>query len=253
LIFTKLTSECCWICGTNEGLSGEHKIKKSDLKKTPDNLPGILKGYKGQEKPIQGLNSKLLKFDNSICATCNNQKTQQADRSYDEFRDHSTEKIMSILNKTADAIDIAEVSDFNNAGRLELARYFAKHIGCQIDHNKFPIPCRLSRFVNREIDKACVSVKIRLAPWLWQDSLTGDLRPLNGVGGIVLVFTGNVISLPSYYQTAYMTGGLQFIVTMKLNKLEALDIWIYHSIRMGKAKPEISNERAKHLGFPFDN
>lgn len=253
MFFTKLANQSCWICGATGNLSGEHKIKKTDLNKHPKVSPGIWRGYDGQEKPIQGLNSKLLKFENSICTTCNNQTTQQADLCYDKFRNNAAETIKNALDDNLDGFELSKTSSLDNTTRIELARYFGKHIGCQINHNKFPIPRRLSSFVGGRTNKLCISVNVRTAPIVWKDEPTGEIGPINGIGGIVLIHTHKFVFWPFCYQTAYMTDGMQFIITMKLSNLEALDIWFFHRRKLEKFRKHLSDDQSMHLGFSNDN
>lgn len=77
----------CWICGKPAD-SAEHRIKKSDLVALYGSGP-----YKGadalmlirgeKETPIQGPNSKHVKYEKIICCKCNNEFTQPFDLAYE--------------------------------------------------------------------------------------------------------------------------------------------------------------------------
>lgn len=252
MLFVKSTDQACWVCGSREKLTGEHKIKKSDLKKTSCEARELILVRKGIKRPVQGINSELLKFKNSICATCNNHTTQRADYNYDEFRNQQTDKIKELLSGNIEEINIFELADQSSAAPIELARYFAKHIGCEIDYNKFPIPYRLSNFVNNKTNKIPITVSVRLAPFECKASDTGVVYPIDGIGGIALALSHMAILTPYCYETAYMTDGIQFIIKMPLNRLESLDISFFHVNKMGKIQHGLGNE-AKHLGVYDDN
>lgn len=244
MIFTKLARNVCWICGAAENLTGEHKIKKSDLTKNATGKPAVWRSFRGEEKPIQGLNSRLLKFERSICSTCNNQTTQAADRAYDQFHNTQSKLMKQKLNDDNNPIDVA-LED-----QTELSRYFAKHLGCAVSYSRFPVPRRLSNLVNRKSKNVCISLQVRSAPFVWKDDKTGEVGQINAIGGIVLIHRKNPISLPMEYQTAFMVGGLQFIITMKLNALEAMEVRTIYRRHMGISRKNISDERAKFLGLP---
>ena len=79
----------CWICG-NEADSREHKHKKTDVNRAFKNVPtndkyiGVFKS--GEiERHVQGVDSKLLKFEKVICQRCNNQSSQPHDFAYEKF------------------------------------------------------------------------------------------------------------------------------------------------------------------------
>lgn len=251
MIFSRRTPDFCWICDANENLTGEHKIKKTDLQRHPVMEPKLIKVESGEEQPVQGLNSKLLKFENSICARCNNQTTQKADRSYDAFRHEDSETVRTTPEKLASAQNLGTEREFDFAHRVELARYFGKHLGCALDYQKFPIPRRLSRFVGGISDAICISLSTRVAPFWWQEE-TGEIGPLNALGGAILLLRSGPLHLPFAYQSAYMTDGVQFIVKMRLSVTEAMEIRILYQQKLGRLIRGFNNEDAKHRGLPYD-
>ena len=135
----------CWICG-NEANSGEHKIKKSDLiqvfkEVTQKNPLDSTKNGKLQ-KNIGSLNSKKLKYY-SICAKCNNERSQEFDKSWEKLSAYLYENNKQILkNNQINILDI-----FPNNTREEMKNiqlYFSKIFGCEIkEHN---VPIDLSKF-----------------------------------------------------------------------------------------------------------
>ena len=251
MILSRRTPNICWICGSTEQLSGEHKIKKTDLKRHPVVELRLRKIVSGQEQPIQGLNSKLQKIENSICKRCNNQTTQKADQSYDAFRLEDCNTVRTTLDELASDQDTSVEREVVFGHRLELARYFGKHLGCALDYQRFPVPRRLSRFVRGRSNAVCISLSTRVAPFWWQDE-TGEIGPLNGLGGALLLLHPGPFHLPFAYQSAYMTDGVQFIVKMRLSLPEAVEIRLLYQQRMGSLKTSFDNEDAKHRGLPYD-
>ena len=183
----------------------------------------------GQKIPIQSINSKYLKFKKSICAQCNNQTTQQSDYSYDTFRDNETGKTKELLLlKPKKPISLSKILNSKYQDYLDLLRYFAKTLGYQIHNNKFPIPRRLSHFVYRKINHPPISVSIGLAPFKFYESNTNYAHDIDGIGGIALQLSKNIIFEPDLYQTTFMTDGLQFIISMNLSLLESLEIRLFY-------------------------
>ncbi len=251
MIFTRQTLGFCWICSAKGRLTGEHKIKKSDLKRYPVLKPRFVRVDTGEDMPVQGLNSAHLKFENSICARCNNQTTQQADRSYDDFRGEEFKEIRSTLEGVSGSRASATELDLDFANRIELARYFGKHLGCALGYQRFPIPRRLSKLVLGRSKEACVSLSMRLAPFCWRAE-SGQIGPLNALGGAFLHLRPGPLHLPFAYQSSYMTDGVQFTVKMRLSMPEAWEHRLVYQRKHGHLVRGFENEEAKYPGLPYD-
>ncbi|MFO0389463.1 MAG: hypothetical protein ACK502_07080 [Alphaproteobacteria bacterium] len=130
----------CWICGA-DSLTGEHKIKRSDLRDVFGNVTQADALYfhdnKRKNKPIGSLNAKLLKLS-SICAYCNNTRTQPYDNAW--------ENLSGALRKLNPAIESGRVVRANRIFRHDTARemlnvhlHFVKWFGCRIVEGNIPI------------------------------------------------------------------------------------------------------------------
>lgn len=252
MIFSQKVSGYCWICGRTESLSGEHKIKKADLKRHPESVPKYMISADGERQIVQGLNSKLLKFNKSICAQCNNSATQQADRSYDAFRNDESQLVRTTVDKLGSILDPTIEHELDLSYRIDVARYFGKHLGCALAYNEFPIPRRLSRFVGCRSDEICISVATRVAPYWWQNE-TGEIIPLHALGGAILLFGADPFKFPCAYQSAYMTDGMQFIVKMRLSLPEAVELILRYAKAMRKFIFREDNNVRKCRGLPYDD
>ncbi len=81
----------CWICQINIADSGEHIIKKTDLKHVYGNASQKSPVYTRKDgkktKPIGSINSNLFKYERVICEKCNNNITQNHDNSWEVLSD----------------------------------------------------------------------------------------------------------------------------------------------------------------------
>lgn len=251
MILLQQFSNKCWICGARGPLTGEHKVKKTDLKLHPTMVPKFLVRIGGKPAPIQGLNSKQLKFLPSICARCNNSTTQKADRSYELFRREESEIARTTIDELIGIDDWTIEREVDFSARTDLGRYFGKHLGCSLANNKFPIPLRLSAFVGGRSDMVCVTVTTRVAPFWFQDE-TGGLGPLNALGGSLIIMSDDDVHFPAAYQTAYMTDGVQFIVKMPLSQLEAFELIFFYHQSLERVLCNPSDDERKYRGLPYD-
>ncbi|MBB6461718.1 hypothetical protein [Flammeovirga kamogawensis] len=163
----------CWWCNSSEyALSGEHKIKKTDIEqlfgkgdefkeqkfiKVVGN--GILKGQ------IQSPSSNILKFNKKLCSNCNGSRSQQMDRSYEKFMNYYNENKEKI--KTSKIFDLGEIYESRfNESYLNLKRYFIKHICCKIvdDLNLLP-PLNLINFLNGKEELKDVKIIFNIKPY----------------------------------------------------------------------------------------
>ncbi len=132
----------CWIC-ENNGSTGEHLIKKSDLKS--------LFGHVSQTSPLylhtkKDKNVKLksikkdprLKSDAPMCGPCNNSRTSKFDRAWGKLSNYLLQKSPPI--KKGDIIKLEKV--FPGSVKISMLRvhlYFVKLFGCAIVENKVSI------------------------------------------------------------------------------------------------------------------
>jgi hypothetical protein len=131
----------CWICGQPAD-SREHKVKKSVVEKTYKDFfdnGTVLHLRDGKFTKLQGPDSKKIKYEKTICAYCNNNRTQQFDEAYEQFFNYVQDQSLLISEKRM--IDFKDIYGHNfEAGQLNLFKYFVKLFGCDLRSVDHPVP-----------------------------------------------------------------------------------------------------------------
>lgn len=144
----------CWICG-NIADSCEHRIKKSDVTKVHGKGPykekqSLVMIKDGREIPIQGPNSKALKYKKSLCRRCNDTRTQRYDDAYSAFIDHVEDNKEHILEKRM--IKFIDVYGENAESEQRfLYKYFIKSFGCRIVETGRKVPKHLADIFDKNV------------------------------------------------------------------------------------------------------
>lgn len=129
-----MADQICWICG-NEAKSGEHKIKRSDLRDVFGQLtqaaPLFFNSAKHKNCRVGSLDARLLKSPALICEMCNNNRSQPYDKAWEHFsawlrnNHHSTEVGKAVRANRAFPYNTAKLM-------LQVHLYFVKLFGCHI-------------------------------------------------------------------------------------------------------------------------
>jgi hypothetical protein len=134
--FVKVSRELCWWCQMRPADSREHKIKRTDLVRVHGR--GELRGsrtlvVRSGERSTEHRSTKndALKFSPSMCAYCNNTRSQPFDRAYDEFIEWVLANDATVLAERR--IDLTAVFAFDENGKAEdVLRFFVKHVCCRL-------------------------------------------------------------------------------------------------------------------------
>jgi hypothetical protein len=127
--------QCYW-CRQREANSREHKFKRSDLVR--EHGRGELRGERTIVKygaegslDIRSTKSAALKFRPSLCAECNNARSQPIDAAYDRFVDGVLDNEKKILAERK--IDLEEIfgAEWQPAA-ADTHRYYVKHALCRL-------------------------------------------------------------------------------------------------------------------------
>jgi len=132
----------CWICG-NEAISGEHQIKKSDLKllypSVSQQSPIYLRSNGVLKREIGSIKSKLFMFDSLICEECNNSSTQDYDKAWETLSNYLYENWIKVKEKGF--INLFDIFGNDYVSSMILVQlFFTKIFGCKISESSAPIP-----------------------------------------------------------------------------------------------------------------
>jgi hypothetical protein len=132
----KIAPGKCWWCQERDADSREHKFKRSDLIR--EHGRGELRddrtlvAYRGnKQSEHRSTKNDALKFSPSLCAYCNNTRSQPFDQAYDRFIEWVFGNEESVLADRSLDLERALDSEWSRAGE-DVLRYFVKHICCRL-------------------------------------------------------------------------------------------------------------------------
>ncbi|WP_345558774.1 hypothetical protein [Streptomonospora halophila] len=144
-------STMCWWCQTRSATTGEHKFKRTNLARLMGDGQALVWGDGEQRREIRGKSGlkrdryDVIKFPKSMCAPCNNDASQPFDNAYDTYAQYVETHLLRIMP----GIDLGEVYGTRwRKKSLDLARYHAKHFGCRMVRDRFPVPQSLRDFMD---------------------------------------------------------------------------------------------------------
>lgn len=134
----------CWWCGAPAD-SREHRLKASDLKreygKPPYNDLRTLTRFSGdgQHQDFRGPNSALIMFSPTLCARCNDTRSQPFDTAWDAFGTYlAANEVKVVQTRQIDWRDVFGAQWRSRGADFE--RYVLKHAICRVvDHLPGPI------------------------------------------------------------------------------------------------------------------
>jgi hypothetical protein len=132
----------CWICG-NEGATGEHLIKSSDLKrqfkKVTQGCPLYFHTEMQRNIPVGSFRAKRLKSKALICNHCNSALTQPYDRAWEKLSQYLNENIQRISSKGIVNLSKIFPGDVKTS-MLNVHLFFVKTFGCKVVESGAQLP-----------------------------------------------------------------------------------------------------------------
>ena len=132
----------CWICGSPT-TSAEHMVKASDFRTIFGNVTHTSPVYRQSKgdlnRPIRGASVAGLKFKPSLCAPCNNARTQPYDRAWERFLSYMRD--VRPLLRCGNPIRFKRIFSQTSAHcATNLHLYFLKQLGCHAVESNIPLP-----------------------------------------------------------------------------------------------------------------
>lgn len=206
----------CIFCGSHNKLSGEHKVKASMLR-SEFGTDKMLIGRLGEHLHVaQGPKSKALHFKSKICTDCNNKRTQPADREFDRF--HAIVK-----NKLEQNIPFQTVFDQgdykkNSIRYLNVHRYFAKILCCQIVDADGPIAIDLARYALGETSENIITLNIDSDWYYNQIYIQYGAQKHASHGGLVIYANKDTHRLTAFHSTLTI-GAIRYTFNVRFSEI----------------------------------
>lgn len=181
----------CWWCGGNAN-SQEHKFKRTDLTRMwsdEDHLIWICE--KQQRKIRSARKSSIVKYPANMCSTCNNARSQPFDLAYDAFADFIWDRLDDLWK--CRFLDMKSIyGESWQEDELNLARYFAKQIGCRMASAGFAVPPVIPTFLDGSKVLPYVQMALFKDPVLWDMYCRGKREGFAAAGLFLAPAVGTV-------------------------------------------------------------
>ena len=220
----------CVLCGSAEKLSGEHKVKASIFKL--ENGSGAAyflgKGDCFRPKIAQSLKSKEYHFDSKICATCNSDRTQNADRAFHNLHVH--------MRKIYDAGKPLTDSSYRPNYRVSLDeerdifRYFAKLLCCYIADSGGPRLTRIASYAMGMSNLNPINLKIS------SDGFSDIIK----MGEVEFAFQGGGRTVTQIQKTHNLKG-IQYHFSFSLGIFESAELDCFYPEIVDRALSEMKS------------
>jgi hypothetical protein len=147
---TERTAPLCWICNENIANSGEHKTKRSDLLavlgKPTQAEPFYYHDIEEPNRPVRGLDAKILKSPVRICTECNSTRTQPHDRAWESM----SERLRARRLKVGDWVRNNRIFPYDTRTKMKNVHlFFLKLTGCMLSEakaNAYEVPIDIAPF-----------------------------------------------------------------------------------------------------------
>jgi hypothetical protein len=256
VFFEPFSAERCCLCGSTESLTGEHKIKASALRAIFRDEPMMIGHFDGESEPrhAQGPRSRAFHFSARLCGVCNSELTQAADKEFDRFHGEALNRLKA-GDDPARALSLERYS-VGSESYLNLFRYFAKLMMCQIGESEGPRALQIGSFAIGKSAFNPIKLYIDADPkYIQFSSLIEELK-YAAHGGLVVKFSKDT-ELPTGFHSSLTLGPLRYVYFVEFGPLIGLALKMFHqdffakcdaAFRIALANP-IPDSQLKELGL----
>lgn len=220
------TDHCC-LCGSSESLTGEHKVKASALRSIFGRDAMVIGNFDGESSPrfAQGPKSRAFHFSARMCATCNSALTQAPDREFDRF--HEMVCLAHENGMPPDSVFSSLKYEIDSEGYLNVFRYFAKLLCCQVAESGGPRPIELTQFAQGRTKRNIVFLHIDSDP-TYSDYLEIYGEHQYAAHGGLIVPTNAKTELPTSFRSSLTLGAVRYIFWVEMGPMMGVAIKMFH-------------------------
>lgn len=227
IFFKSYQENVCCLCGSDDFLTGEHKIKASALRKifgTDTMVIGNLVDG-GILRTAQGPKSKVFHFSARMCSSCNGSRTQPADLEFDQF--HTL--VSSLVSEDREPSDIFNIPPYNlNSEKyLNVFRYFAKILCCQVAESCGPRPLEACEFAMGKTSRNIIFLKIDVDPIYQNYRDTYGEHGFASHGGLIVPFDKKTHN-PTCFWSSLSLGAVRYLFWVRFDAIVADELRTYH-------------------------
>ncbi len=258
IFFIENEPETCCLCGAREKLTGEHKLKRSAISAEfgkADMVIGSFGSESSGYRRAQGPKSKAFHFQSKLCASCNGDRTQEADREFDRL--HSSAR--DLLDRGENPADAISATSYvvNSQEYLNVFRYFAKLLCCHLAEVGAPRPVHMSNFALGKNDRNCIWLSVDRDPTFKEMTSSLDLPAQYAAHGGLIVYGDKKTGSANGFHSSLTFGPIRYVFFNRLTWLERyalrfghrdFDSWCKAQVLQATSDP-ISDAERNRLGL----
>jgi hypothetical protein len=254
--FEAYEADRCCLCGSAKRLTGEHKVKASALAAIFGKDAMFIGTFDGTSAPrlAQGPKSRTFHFSAPLCASCNGARTQGADREFDRFHAH----VAALLTQGEDPASVFSMSQYaiGSDSYLNVFRYFAKLLCCQVADSRGPRALAVSEFAIGRANRNPVFLYIDADPTYALQSTVLGTTHFAAHGGLVVPVNRKTRLATSFHSTLSL-GAVRYTFWIRYGSMVGIALRLFHrdfwrkcdaAYREALKKP-LSHEERQRLGI----
>ncbi|WP_145962304.1 hypothetical protein [Pectobacterium peruviense] len=225
--FETYHAESCCLCGSDQYLTGEHKIKASALRKIFGKDAMIIGNFSCESIPrsAQGPKSRAFHFSARMCSLCNSTLTQAADHEFDRF--HTA--VSSFLSEGRAPALVFNLPQYTSGSEayLNVFRYFSKILCCHVAESSGPRPLELAEFAMGKASRNVVFLYIDADPTYeaYRD-IFGEHK-FAGHGGLTVPFNSKTQN-PTGFRSSIILGAVRYIFWVEFDVMVGIELRTFH-------------------------
>ena len=160
-----------------------------------------------------------------MCAKCNNERTQAADREFDRFH----KRVRAIISAGGDPSEVFNDACYAEESEpyLNVFRHFAKLLCCHLAEVAGPRRIHLARFALGEVHRNCVWLQIKV-DWTYQQMATAFGPQQYAAHGGLVIYGNKDTGEPQAFHSTRTIGEVQYVFHSRLTWPELVEMRCWH-------------------------